>query len=120
MSLNCYAEETYTAYSIKERGKRVDVSIKTTSAKSTQKTKQGKTFDENVMIVIKFNQAVEVDIDAFLSRYDLELERQMITGHYLLHNHSKHKPMALIQTIIDNEPAVDSIFPNWRLNNKQN
>lgn len=124
--LNACAQTNYVTQHIKDNGKIVAVKIKVENAKkstsaleNTQKstqTKQGKQFSDDVMILVEFKSPV--DIEAFMQTYHLTLKRKLVTGHYLFHNQSKYKPMVLIQKIIDENPAVLSIFPNWKMNQK--
>jgi hypothetical protein len=84
-------------------------------------TQGGYTFDNNSKILVKF-KTIPSSVKSFESKYNLKFVKIMAIGYFVFENtnHSdlSHKLSTIIQTEqSDKEYDIDTIKPNWKLNN---
>jgi hypothetical protein len=117
------AEDLSNTLYVKNSGviKKINLTSKVTSrgldTYKSYATPQNKKFDRNVKILLKPDQTC--NIEEIANKYELKIDKKLITGHYLMINNSQKEPQVVLKEIIDNEKGVISIFPNWKLNKKK-
>ncbi len=73
---------------------------------------------EQKSIMIAFKKGVNVDLESFSAKYNLQLTKKLTIGYYIFKNKSALSDIELIATISkENKSRIKTIRPNWGFNN---
>jgi hypothetical protein len=69
-------------------------------------------------VIVKFKTNTPVNIKAFEQNYGLKLKRKLRTGYYIFTNPSDSSDVAVLNHIMQSDKTVETVKPNWRLQNQ--
>lgn len=72
----------------------------------------------HIGLIIRFKSSKSLDISAFEKKYNLELEKKLLTGFYIFNNLSSKSDNEILREIIESESDINSIRPNWKMKMK--
>ena len=69
--------------------------------------------------IIAFKKGANVDIKAFMKKYNLKLKKRLVIGYYIFVNQSTLPDVKVMYKIMqENKKIIKTIRPNWGLKNK--
>jgi len=84
------------------------------SASSSKEKASLDKINSKVGLIVDFTNT-EVDIQTFMSRFDLKLQTKMAIGYYIFENHSNLTDILLMNKVLqsDMKDKIKTIRPNW-------
>ena len=109
-------DQNCTEVFIMENGVKRKVLIPNESSKNKLRTSKVNQVSAKDGVLIMFDDASNVNIVEFESRYGLTFVTKMRIGYYVFKNSSKYSDVTIIDQILSNETGVVTIKPNWKMN----
>lgn len=69
-------------------------------------------------VVVRFKTVSKDTVGKFESKYQLKLRKKLRIGYYIFDNLSKYSDEEVVRTILKDLHNIQTVRPNWKMNNK--